>query len=326
MESPVFTRLQVESLGRAILNSQPNSIVRLRILRDVLHQSSGSAELENTRSQVLSHPWVNELVKEQHSDGSWGRFHSMDSTIKARFPTTETAVRRALALGLDNQTPILARAVEFMKSVLEWKAVWTDRVEKSEGWPIGVEAITAATLAQVDPGHPAILPAWEYWAGIASQSFLGGTYDRSAEWEAHKDRRGIGIQYLGSRYVLTLLGARSDFLPEVLDHQIVDWVWNNPAGIGYLGADMQHLDAFHIFHWLESLEILSSYKSGKTIMAGALRWLWNHRNLDYMWDFGTKVSKSIYFPLSDDWRKKGNRGVDHSTRVLTCLSAYDPGI
>jgi hypothetical protein len=326
MESPVFTMPQVESLGRAILKSHPNAIVRLRILRDVLQLPSGSAELVNTRSQVISHPWVKELVKEQHSDGSWGRFHSMDSTIKARFLTTEIAVRRSLALGLDNHAPILVRVVEFMKSVLAGNAAWSDREEKSEGWPMGVEAITAATLAQVDPVHPATLPAWDYWVGIASQSFPGGAYDKSAEWEAHKAKRGIGIHYLGSRYVLTLLGARSDSLPATLDRQIVDWIWNNPAGIGYLGADMQHPDAFHIFHWLESLEILSRFKSGPIILAGALTWLWNQHNRDEMWDFGAKVSKSIDFPLSDDWRRQGNRSLDHSTRVLACLSAYDPGI
>ena len=56
-----------------------------------------------------------------------------------------------------------------------------------------------------------------------------------AEWRAHKELRGLGTRYLGSRYVLTLLGVRSAALPEALDRRIVDWVWNNPAGIGYLG-------------------------------------------------------------------------------------------
>jgi hypothetical protein len=35
-----------------------------------------------------------------------------------------------------------------------------------------------------------------------------------------------------------------------------------------------------------------------------------------------KVSKSFYFPLSDDWRKVGNRSVDHSTRVLALLRQF----
>jgi len=312
----------VESLGQRLLESQPNTVVRYRILRDVLCLPSGSADLETAHIQMLSHFWVGELAREQHYDGTWGRFHSMDSSIKARFPTSETAIRRALALGLDKDTPLLARAVEFMQKVLEGNAVWSDRVEKSEGWPTGVEAITAATLAHVDPSHPAILPAWEYWAEIARCSFPERSYDPSAEWEAHKELRGIGIYYLGSRYVLTLLGARSSHLPTTFERGSTDWIWKEPQGIGYLGADLQHPRPFHIFNWLELLEILSRFQSWHGAATKAIKWLWNQRNAEGWWDFGAKVSKSSYFPLSDNWRKTGNRSVDHSTRVLVLLSHF----
>jgi hypothetical protein len=275
---------------------------------------------------MLSHFWVRELASGQHPDGTWGRFHSMDATLKSRFPTTEVAVRRGLALGLDKNTPILERAVDFIRSILEGKVTWLDRVEKSEGWPIIVETITAATLAQVDPANPAIVPAWEYWVGIALRCFPGGSYDPSAEWDAHKDQRGVGIHYLVSRYALSLLGARSAFLPAFLDHQLVEWVWSNPAGIGYLGADLQRPEPFHIFHWLESLEILSRFQSQGAVSQGAYAWLWKQRTPDGLWDFGARVSRSTYFPLSDDWRREGNRSVDHSTRVLACIAAYDPGL
>jgi hypothetical protein len=322
MDSPWFTRNQIESLGRRLLEGQPNVIVRYRILRDILRLPLACADLETARTQILSHPWVEELASEQYPDGTWGCFHSMDSTVKTRFLTSETAIRRALALGLDKGALNLVRAVEFMQKVLEGKTAWSDRAEKSEGWPIVVEAITAATLAEVDPSHPAILPAWEYWVEIAEDSFPGRVYDPTAEWKAHKDLRGIGVVYLGSRYVLSLMGALSAQLPAALDRQIVDWVWNNPAGIGYLGADLQLPDPFHIFHWLESMEILSRFHSWREVTAGALEWLWEQRNTSGLWDFREKVSKSFYFPLSDDWRKPGNRSVDHSTRVLALLRRY----
>jgi hypothetical protein len=87
-----------------------------------------------------------------------------------------------------------------------------------------VEAITAGTLAQVDPEHPAIIPIWEYLVEIASSCFPKGAFDPDAEWEAHKDFRGMGIHYLSSRYVLTLLGSNSIHLLAALDHQIVNWI------------------------------------------------------------------------------------------------------
>jgi hypothetical protein len=186
MDSPALSKFQVESFGQRLLEFRLNAIVRHRILRDVLQLPPGGTDLETAHSQMLAHPWVEELAREQHPDGTWGRFHSMDSTIKARFPTTEVAIRRALALGLGKEDFILCKAIEFMQRVLERKSSWSDRSEKSEGWLIGVQAITAATLAQVNPVHPGIVPAWEYWAEIAERSFASGSYDPAAEWKAHK--------------------------------------------------------------------------------------------------------------------------------------------
>ncbi len=159
---------------------------------------------------------------------------------------------------------------------------------------------------------------------IASRSFPGGIYDPAAEWNAHIELRGIGICYLGSRYVVSLLGSRSASLPTSLDHQIVEWVWNNPEGIGYLGSNLRCPNPFHIFQWLESLEILSTFQNWKSLARAAMVWLKENRSQAELWDFGLKVSKSSYFPLSDDWRRKGSRSIDHSTRVLAWLSRYDP--
>jgi hypothetical protein len=318
----MFTRNRIETLGQRLLEGQPNAVVRLRILRDVLRLLPGCADLETARLQILTHPGVEELRREQKSNGAWGRFHSMDTTVKTLFPTSEIAIRRALALGLDKDAPILVRAVEFMKKILEGKAAWSDQVEKAESWQLMVEAVTAGTLAQVDPSHSAIRPAWEYWAEIARRSFPAGEFDPSAEWKAHRDLGSRGIIYLSSRYILTLLGARSGLLPAALDRQIVDYIWKEPAGIGYLGEDMQHPRLFHIFNWLESLEILSRFQCWPEVASKAMEWLWHQRKADGFWDFGSKVSKSIYFPLSNDWRKVGNRSMDHSTRVLALLRQF----
>jgi len=114
MEEPVFTRNQIETCGERLLEDSPNAVVRYRILRDVLRRPTGDTELGNARTRILAHPLVQELAMSQHADGSWGRFHSMDSTMKARFPTTEIAVRRALALGLDKDSGVLKRAVKYM--------------------------------------------------------------------------------------------------------------------------------------------------------------------------------------------------------------------
>ncbi len=136
---------------------------------------------------------------------------------------------------------------------------------------------------------------------------------------AHRELLGLKLVYLKSRYVLTLLAACSANLPAALDRRIVDWIWNSPQGIGYLCASMKHPQPSHIFNWLESLEILSSFQCWREVATDALEWLWDQRNADGLWDFGNPPARCFYFPLSDNWRKPGNRQLDQSTRVLALL-------
>jgi hypothetical protein len=315
----VFDRSQLEEAAGKILARRPNAAVRVRLLRDVLGRLPDDPELRRARAELRSVPWVRQLAEEQLPDGSWGRFHSQDTKIKSAFTTSEAAIRRGLALGLERSDPVLAGAIEYMQAVLAGQANWTDRVEKAEGWPICVEAITAGTLAQVDPTDPSSLPAWEYWTKIASLSFPGGEYDSDAEWSSHKELRGLGTRYLGSRYVLTLLGARSRDLPAALDRQLAGWIARRPEGIGYLGAALDHPDPVHLLAWLETLEILALFRSRQEVAGSALTKLLDMRNPEGLWDFGSRPGTFFYFPLSDDWRKAGDRENDHSTRVLALL-------
>jgi len=255
----MLTQNEIIHLGEGLLNGNPNAIVRYRLLRDVLHIPQDDHQLRITRGEMQENRWIQDLASAQEADGSWGRFHSMDTKNKRKFPSSEYAIRRALALGLEKESPIFKRAVVYMEKVLAGEIAWSDRVEKSEGWPIGIEAITSGTLAQVDVDNPAITKAWEYWVEVANRSFRAGKYDQKVEWNAHKEMRGLGIIYLRSRYVLCLLGARARDLPSGLARTILAWIWLEPGGIGYLGADLKHPDPFHISQWLESHEILSRF-------------------------------------------------------------------
>jgi GNAT superfamily N-acetyltransferase len=314
-----FTRAEVEGLAWRLLERSPNAVPRFRLLRDVLCLPPGDPELEEARRILHAHAWVEALADEQLPDGSWGRFHSMNSRLKRRFPTSETAISRALALGLEKNHPLLKSAANYMLRVLQGEIQWTDRVERSESWLTAVEAITAGTLARLDPDLPALDSAWEYWVGIADEALSGSSTNRRVELQAHLRRRGVGSHYLASRYVLQLLGSRGTQLPADLARRILNWLWESPAGIGYLGADLRQSDNFHIFNWVESLEILSGFPGWHNTSVGAMDWLWVRHNPAGLWDFGPRISRSFYFPLSDSHRRAGSRLVDHSTRVLALL-------
>ena len=50
--------------------------------------------------KVGNSKWVSLLREQQYKDGSYGRFHSMNSRLKQVFPTTEIAVNFMNYLGL----------------------------------------------------------------------------------------------------------------------------------------------------------------------------------------------------------------------------------
>jgi sirohydrochlorin ferrochelatase len=306
-----------EQAGGLLLARATNAVVRVRLLRDVLGRPPDDPQLGAARSELLRHPHVAALARDQLPDGSWGRFHSRDSSRSSRLPTSEIAIRRALALGLDRHDSLLANAVTYMAAVLEGRVGWTDRAERSEGWPIVVETVTAGTLAQVDASHRAIDAPWAYWAEVADRSLVGGTYDPHAEARAHRDLRGRATVYLGSRYALALLAARGADLLASLDRRLARWTWERPEGIGYLGVDLRRPTDRRAAAWLESLEILAGFRSGPEVGVDAAARLWL-RAPDATWDFGPRMDRAPFFPLSDDWRGS-NRALDCSVQVLAVL-------
>jgi hypothetical protein len=308
----------VEAIGGLLLARSGNAVVQVRLLRDVLGRAPDDPELVAARSGLLRHPHVAALAESQLTDGSWGRFHTRDTSRRSRFATSEIAIRRGLSLGLERDDPVLARSVAYMTAVLGGRRAWADRVEHAEGWPTVVEAITAGTLAEVDPTHPAIAAPWAYWAEIAERALASGSYDARAETRAHRALRGRACVYLGSRYVLTLLGAQSGGLPAALDRRLATWAWERPEGIGYLGVNPRRPDDRHAAQWLESLAILAAFRSRPAGAMDAVAALCQRRNAVGTWDFGPRMNRSTFFPLSDDWRGS-NRALDCSIQVLTVL-------
>ena len=49
-------------------------------------------------------------------------------------------------------------------------------------------------------------------------------------------------------------------------------------------------------------------------------WLIDKRNTNGKWDMGKTVNDKVYFPLSNDWRKKETREADCTERIDTLLN------
>ena len=321
----------VLSLAERILAQQPDPVVGLRLLRDILRVPVSSPEYELARRAAESSLWVRGLEQEQRPDGSWGRLHSQDTRAEQKIPTTEYAVDRALALGLDAGHPLLRRAAEYLGGALETGEI-SDPTEKNERWPVGVRLFAAAALAQIQPESPALDGVWDLWAKIACRTFASGTYDPQAEIRAHQELTGVAVKNsfltFPARYHLALLGARAAVLCPDIEPVLVRWAWTRTKGIGYLGEALgvpPCMKAGPLDRWFMSLELITRFPSWRDHAGDIIHWLWTQQRQDGFWDFGPRSPLSSVLPFSASWRKHPARAIDWTARVLIVLARYyDP--
>ncbi|MEM2118292.1 MAG: hypothetical protein QW386_04670 [Candidatus Bathyarchaeia archaeon] len=320
---------QVEEAARNILLENPDAVVRFRLLRNVLKLSPSNSKLISAKQEMLQSRWVLELKKEQKEDGSWGRFHSATKT-KGKILTTEAAVERGLALGLEASDHIFQATINYLSHLLDGSLDFPDPPERNNRWATGKQLFVAATLARIRPTYPAIDRTRDLWVTIAKHTFASGKYDSDAETRAHKTLTGASVKnsylVLNNRYQLALLGSRATKLPATLEYALVDWVWHNEEGVGYLGIPLSniphHFTKGMLDRFFTSLELLSLFPSWRKFAKDIIDWLWTQRNNEGLWNFGPRASTSVYFPLSETWLTPRHRQHDWSTRVLALLRNY----
>jgi hypothetical protein len=249
---------------------------------------------------------------------------------KGKIVTTEAAVERGLALGLEASDPAFRATINYLSRLLEGSVDFPDPPERNDRWATGTKLFAASTLARISPDLPILDMPWELWAKIAERAFSSGRYDAEAEIQAHRTLTGASLEdsylVLDNRYQLALLGSRARQLPKSLERALVDWVWHRQDGVGYLEIPLSNLPqrftAGTLDRLFTSLEILLCFPSWRKHADNVIAWLWKNRNDEGFWDFGPRASMSVYFPLSESWRKSKQRQHDWSTRVLALLRNY----
>jgi hypothetical protein len=330
---PVDLVRQIEKLrisaAAAVLDTQPDPVVRLRVYRDVLGTGEFASEAARLAQQIDTTQAVRSLAAEQHADGSWGRLHSMDYALRQRYPTTEFAVRRAVSLGLTAEHPLLGRARHHLVSVIR-TGVCADPAERNDRWPTGVRLFAASTLSRFDPENSDVVRVRELWSQIASRTFEAGRYDPDREAAAHQELTGASVRQsylvLHNRYSLELLGSGGNIDREV-GHGLADWLVRCPRGIGYLDVPLLNPPfggtPSHIDRWLTSLDIFLGLRPTMDTLRSLLVDLMASRGDDGLWDFGRRPSRSEVLPLSENWRERRKRKADWSTRVLLILASAE---
>ena len=319
----------IEGAAERILAHGPDPAVRYRLLRDVLLRSPGDPEVIQARKALDGSRWVRLLAAEQHADGGWGKFHTRNYQSKQKTGTTQGGVERAVALGLDADHPVLGKAAQYITGILEGRIEFPDRAEKNDCWETGSAMFAGAKLAQIQPDLPVLDGVWDLWAAITRRSFSKGEHDLDAELGAHRSLTGrsgrCGWLRLNNIFAVTLIGSRARQLPKPVEKAYVQWLWERPRGLIYLDAPFRRppqRGKFALDAWFTSMELLSFFPSWRRLAGSAVAWLWKRQNRQGLWDFGPRSICSLWFPLSESWRKRMSRQYDYSTRALALLRRY----
>jgi hypothetical protein len=317
----------IKEIASMILDQDPDPPLRYRLLRDVLCKPENDIEIIEVRKSLSASCWVMQLAEEQWEDGSWGRLHSMDTSLKQVIPTTEFGVERGLSLGLDANNYVLDKSIHYLEGILTGGVKPRDAEEKNDRWSTGVQLFAASTLAQMVPHHPLLDDIWSLWYEIALWTFRSGEYDPEAEIRAHRELTGASVKesylVLNNKYSLRLLLSRVHDIHDELTSALIDWIWPRDDGIGYLDIPLSTIPRRNINFWFTSQELMSSIPSWVNYSGMMIEWLWSECRDDRLWNFGPITRRCATLPLSDNWRKKHARSYDWTVRTIILLSMYE---
>jgi hypothetical protein len=160
---------QITELAYRLLEFPLDPIPRYRVMRDILHWPENHPDMLEIREKAMNSRAVGELCRSQREDGSWGRFYTRNKQVKYAGRTTETALIRALALGMDRSHPAIQKLVTYLEAVISGQKLWPDHTDKTLEWPASMKLVTAARLLQIDHDHKAAGQVADLWRKIMAE-------------------------------------------------------------------------------------------------------------------------------------------------------------
>ncbi len=332
---------EIQNIADRILEDSPDPTVQVRLLRDILRKNRNNAELIEAKSRLDENKWVRLLKNDQWKDGSWGRFHTEDTTFKQKVPTTEVGVSRAIYLGLDDTHPVIQNVTNYIVGILNNSIKPRDVVPKSLGqnvWDSHINKIVAASLTEINPNHSILNDYFDLWSKIIKRSFPSNSYKAQNQISAFLEILEINYDELSTRfkkriregkeltindvYTVKLIGSQIHRLNPKLEKVFFGTVWN--LGIGYLNVNLKSspvglIGSNAFTRWLRSLEVLKPYPSWKSYVKKFLEWFWDNQTSTGLWDFGKAPLTNRSIRLSSSWRKPNARIHDWTTRILLLL-------
>jgi hypothetical protein len=295
-------------------------------VKEILKKDPSSPEYTNAYNNMIQSKWYRELADEQWEDGSWGRFHSMDSKVpKQKFATTEAALRRSLELSLSKDDPMIVKCIRLLARYVRGEETWTDNIEKhkdnGKGHMFCRPFMSAAVLNMFDPENPVIKPLRDVVAETLRTAFVSGTFN-DVFWEQKvKEYHVPSIVAPGSLYG-SMLMQNGDCLDDTLQRQWLDYIWKIKGGIYYVSnvppADKQYLENKLFIQWLSTLELLSGFSLFPDFMKEDI---FPHllNETERLIKENVELSHIKTNRYADSWRDKNVKKLDAALRIARIL-------
>lgn len=302
-----------------------DSLPRYILKKEILGENPTDADFD----EIHSSKWYLQLSNEQWDDGSWGRFHSMDSRIKDKqiFVSTEAALRRANELGLTKDDPIIEKCIILMERYVRGEETWRDYIEKhkdnGKGHLFCRPFLTAANINLFDPYNPVIKPLRDVVAETLKTAFATGCFDESF-WEQNvRECHVPSIAAPGNAYSSMLL-QKADCMEDTLQRHYLNYIWNRKEGIYYISnsapAEKLCLEDKGFTTWLSALELLRGFSLFSEFMKDDV---FPHLicEINRIMTDGVKLPAAhpITGHYAESWRDKTARKNDMILRILRIL-------
>lgn len=336
----LYTLREIEERAEKLLQLNPDPVPYFRILKDVLEISPSEPAYQQAKQKMLESAWARELVDSQWADGTWGRFHTQDTSVKQPFATTEAALRRCLALGLDRVDPPVARLFTKMVNIANGIDSYYEPLSASGAWmDVGINYVLLTNIAILDPFHPLLDKAWKTLKHLVAGSFMSGAYQREDLLAAFTELTGrvptrqqlkiTDISFLIlNMYCVWLLSATRQRLPETLERQYL-WHLKHETGIYYLSShaykEIPDKNSGQFMSWLNIHELLSRFPTWRDDADQVLDLLRSLEDEDHLWSLepGSKAQANLkqyqFYQLSDHWRDKQKVKIDFSIKILAFI-------
>ena len=123
-------------------------------------------------------------------------------------------------------------------------------------------------------------------------------------------------------YCVSIINGYLDLKTE---DAVIKYIINKSDGIYYTYEECirelpQNFESKQTSCYLGGIELIAEYKSAKKELQFVIDWLKSNQKANGKWDIGKASKDGVYFPLSNDWRKKETRETDCTERILRLLS------